>query len=159
MCPYITCSVHFGRTSAIVILQALRLLNSPPLYYAPTAIQGCSICCGRKIYWLLNVSVWNWHHLFLTSLNDSDHRVMLKFQQARKYYYFHMFIKCCWTLVMSPSMMFLQMNSFLMQKPESSNLMAKVTSDNFCQIPFVRCRLLGTFECGLHKDMNTRWQE
>ena len=36
---------------------------------------------------------------------------------------------------------------------------AKVTSGHFCQILFVRCMLLGTFECGLHKDMNTRWLE
>lgn len=52
-----TSSVHFGRTSAIIILQAFRLLNAPQFHYATTATQGFSICCGRKIYLLLNVSV------------------------------------------------------------------------------------------------------
>ena len=39
---------------------------------------------------------------------------------------------------------------FYIQKPESFyNLITKVTSDHFCQIPFVRCMLLGTFESGI----------
>ena len=37
-----------------------------------------------------------------------------------------------------------------MQKSESSyDLITKVTSDHFRQIPLVRCVLLGTLECGI----------